>query len=315
MIDSTPRNSGTVERPPSQGLSWPVAVLALAAGAAAIWGPLAAQAVAVVLLCVCLAWGVGRRPEEQPRDVSGAEGATSDRLILALERIAVALERAPARVSVADEVPAPTRAEGRVGLRSAIRERRWADARQAADAMEAGDPLLEEYAAAKEEAVADLTSRIEAAKEANDPERVLELREELASLIDEGTRRAQDKALAGWMIRAIQKRMRGGLIRPDVVALATTAAERFSGTVEGAGLRASLPTLRRSAGLCPRCAEPYAGLADACPKCMATALLVSAPAGGHVSNGEAEATGPEDLDSLVAGPPADDSGIFLEDAG
>jgi hypothetical protein len=43
----------------------------------------------------------------------------------------------------------------------------------------------------------------------------------------------------------------------------------FCHTVEGASLRASLPTLRRSAGLCPRCAQPYTGLANACPQCLA----------------------------------------------
>ena len=31
-------------------------------------------------------------------------------------------------------------------------------------------------------------------------------------------------------------------------------------TVEGASVRASLPTLRRSVGLCPRCAQPYTAL-------------------------------------------------------
>ncbi|WZO99026.1 hypothetical protein EP7_000618 [Isosphaeraceae bacterium EP7] len=318
MTDPSPRNSSAVDRPPSQSLSWPLVVLSLSAACAVIWGPQAAQAVAVVLLCVCLAWGISRRPEAPMLEAmtpGGVPDAPAERLVLVLERIAAALERAPALPSMTQVEPEPAPAEGRAGLRGAIRERRWADAQSLADLLPPGDPMLEEYADARAKATAELTSRMEAAQEANDPERVLELREELALVTDDGPRLAQDKVLAGWMIRAIQKRMRGGLIRPDVVLLATTAAERFSGTVEGAGLRASLPTLRRSAGLCPRCAEPYAGLADACPKCMAAALAPPPLAGAPGANGATGAIGADDIDDLVAGPRSDDLGLFLEDAG
>ena len=37
---------------------------------------------------------------------------------------------------------------------------------------------------------------------------------------------------------------------------------------QGASVRAALPTLRRSVGLCPRCAQPYTGVAEACPRCL-----------------------------------------------
>ena len=53
-----------------------------------------------------------------------------------------------------------------------------------------------------------------------------------------------------------------------MVQLAARFAENFAATVEGASVRASLPTLRRSVGLCPRCAQPYIGVADACPNCL-----------------------------------------------
>ena len=68
----------------------------------------------------------------------------------------------------------------------------------------------------------------------------------------------------------IQKRLRAGTIRIDVVELAAKVAERFDHTSEGASLRAALPTLRRSAGLCARCGKPYTGIADACPVCLTT---------------------------------------------
>jgi hypothetical protein len=70
----------------------------------------------------------------------------------------------------------------------------------------------------------------------------------------------------------IHIRLRSGKIQPDVAILAGRVAEIFSHTVEGASLRASLPTLRRSAGQCPRCAQPYTGIADACPACLASTV-------------------------------------------
>ncbi|MFO0950400.1 MAG: hypothetical protein U0835_04475 [Isosphaeraceae bacterium] len=55
----------------------------------------------------------------------------------------------------------------------------------------------------------------------------------------------------------IQKRLRTGTVRPDVAVLAGRVADSLDDTPEGASLRASLPTLRRAAGLCARCAQPY----------------------------------------------------------
>jgi len=74
--------------------------------------------------------------------------------------------------------------------------------------------------------------------------------------------------LSRWLLRLIHHRLRTGRIQADLAHLAGRIAESFSHTVDGASLRASLPTLRRSAGLCPRCAQPYAGVADACPACL-----------------------------------------------
>ncbi len=92
----------------------------------------------------------------------------------------------------------------------------------------------------------------------------------------------------------IQKRLRGGAMRPDVAILAARVAESLDATPEGASLRAALPTLRRSAGLCARCGEPYTGLADACPKCLATAMLspLGAPPIADSPNGQPIEDGP-----------------------
>jgi hypothetical protein len=66
----------------------------------------------------------------------------------------------------------------------------------------------------------------------------------------------------------IHRRLRTGTIQSEVVQLASRFSEVFATTVEGASVRAALPTLRRSVGLCPRCSQPYAGVAEACPKCL-----------------------------------------------
>ena len=97
---------------------------------------------------------------------------------------------------------------------------------------------------------------------------MIELRESLAPLLPPGTLRTLDRDLGRWFMLLIQKRMRTGTVRADVVALATQVAQALDETPEGASLRASLPTLRRAAGLCPRCGQPFAGLGIACPACL-----------------------------------------------
>src|SRR5437763_175633 len=71
--------------------------------------------------------------------------------------------------------------------------------------------------------------------------------------------RSLDRELARWCMGMIQKRLRTGTMGVDVATLAARVAESLDATTEGASLRAALPTLRRSAGLCARCARPYNG--------------------------------------------------------
>lgn len=117
----------------------------------------------------------------------------------------------------------------------------------------------------------ELRARLEASRSANDPDTVIALRDELTCHLEAGPLAELDRDLVGWLIKLIQRRMRAGTVRVDVVQLAGRVADRFGTTVEGASLRASLPTLRRSAGLCPVCGEPYAGLESMCPRCQAGA--------------------------------------------
>src|SRR5207248_1016661 len=84
-----------------------------------------------------------------------------------------------------------------------------------------------------------------------------------------------ERDLARWFLNLIHRRLRTGKIQPDVVLLATQVAETFGATAEGASMRAALPMLRRSVGLCPRCAQPYTGAAEACPDCLAGGPMVA----------------------------------------
>jgi hypothetical protein len=178
----------------------------------------------------------------------------ADRLVPALERIAVALERAPRIVARAgDDEPVPSRAQ-----------------------------------------VNDLRARLEASRSANDPDAVITLRDELAEHLAAEALADLDREVVRWLIKLIQRRMRAGTVRSDVVQLAGRVADRFGATVEGASLRASLPTLRRSAGLCPVCGEPYTGLEDRCPRCHA-----AVPPPTPVPPDEAEEPG-----ESASGPPA-----------
>lgn len=147
------------------------------------------------------------------------------------------------------------------------------------------------------------TEQLRAAREVNDPNRVLELYGQTPPVQDDESRKALDQDLAKWFLSLVHRRLRGGGIQLEIVTLVERVSESFGHTVEGASLRASLPTLRRSVGLCPRCGRPYAGAADACPVCLAG--NVAAPPSEPVAEDE-----PVDGDE----PPAEnrDSEWFVE---
>ena len=145
-----------------------------------------------------------------------------------------------------------------------------------------GDPFAQDRAAdpdekARRTAAQELLAKIDAARTVNDPERVIELRDALQPLLDPDALRATDRDLAKWFVGILFRRSRAGTIRADVARLAGQVAARFDGTPEGASVRASLPTLRRAAGLCALCGQPYLGIENACPICLAGAPLSVPP--------------------------------------
>jgi hypothetical protein len=161
--------------------------------------------------------------------------------------------------------------EGRLEVATRLVDRFRADHPDAAQ----GEALANELSSALLTRVAEVRSRLDASRAAGDADRVMDLRDELGPLLSPDQRGDLDRETLTWVMLLIQKRLRAGTVRGDVAALAARVADRFGDTVEGASLRASLPTLRRSAGLCPRCARPYTGSGDSCPACRAAG---SAPA-------------------------------------
>ena len=119
----------------------------------------------------------------------------------------------------------------------------------------------------------DRLAELKAARDVNDPVRALVLYEEIAPLLEDEHRGSLRSEVAQWFLTAIYRRLRSGKIQVEVVELATRFATSFAATTEGASVQAALPTLRRSAGLCPRCAQPYTGVAKACPDCLRNAAL------------------------------------------
>ncbi len=161
-------------------------------------------------------------------------------------------------------------------LRDAIRAGLWDEAQRLLDEIERESPdstetreLAEELARGRQTAAEGLRARLEASRSANDPESVLDVRGQLLPLLPDADRHVLDRDLLKWLMALLMRRMRTGTVRSDVALLAERVSEAFPATPEGASLRASLPTLRRSGGLCPRCAQPYTGLDDACPQCLA----------------------------------------------
>ncbi|QEH33495.1 hypothetical protein OJF2_19970 [Aquisphaera giovannonii] len=180
-----------------------------------------------------------------------------------------------------DDEPAPTPKVALAptgSIRRSIVGRNWDEAENLLFDLEAESPedprldaLREELRLAQEAARDEHLLQIGAAREVNDPERVLELHGLVAPLLDAAARDSLESDLSRWLLHLVHNRLRTGKIQGDLVQLAGRIAEAFSHTPDGASLRASLPTLRRSAGLCPRCAKPYVGLGNACPECLARA--------------------------------------------
>lgn len=230
------------------------------------------------------------------RAVDRLSGLISDRLAPAIEELTRALGRLDPLVSSSKRIAEVAPGDNvRAEIQISIRENRWAEATQLLDRLERTEDLslleLEDLrstvASGRGRAIQALRSRLDASRQVNDTDSVILLQEELARLLPEDERRELEAGVASWLLSQIQRRMRSGTVAADVVELAAQVAERFGHTREGASLRASLPVLRRSAGQCPKCGQPFVGLEKACPKCLRQPTLAVAAATEAAGGGEA----------------------------
>ncbi len=248
------------------------------------WARAGLSAASAVLAFVLAGWGVAALSRitaaaileylERAARLSERLSVGRPRYLLSLERIAESLEQR--RDSVASS-PAPglDRARSMAEIVRAARAADWVEAETRLNEFEADFPddpelstLKEELARSRNDVIKSGLDQLDAARAVNDPDRVLEIYQDLVPITGRRATGALERDLAKWFLSLIHRRLRTGKVQADVVQLAARFAENFATTVEGASVRASLPTLRRSVGLCPRCAQPYTGIADACPKCL-----------------------------------------------
>jgi hypothetical protein len=216
----------------------------------------------------------------------------------------VRLEGLLTSLSTAPREPAvDQRATKLAEIRHAIRSQLWSDATDLLAEFSQAHPddpesarAAADLAQAREEARRDLREKLASTREANDPDRAIELRDLLKPLLPHEELRTLDRDLAKWLMSLIQRRLRTGKVGADVANLAGKVAHSLDDTAEGASLRASLPTLRRAVGLCARCAQPYTGIEDACPNCLGGSIpspTIPPPTRDNPENGRF----PEILDS------------------
>lgn len=160
-------------------------------------------------------------------------------------------------------------------VRRLLADENWDAAEQLVRELQAEDgdnprivKLIEETSSARKKAVERWRALLQAAREVNDPARVLELYESRPTDLDEPSRAELDRELAKWFLTYVHHRLRSGGLQLDLVGLVDRASEALGHTKDGASLHAALPTLRRGAGLCARCAKPYTGFSEACPECL-----------------------------------------------
>jgi hypothetical protein len=272
------------------------ATWARAAAAAAIALALGLAGWASAIFCRVAATCIVGRSERTARSADDII-RLAGRAVTAVERLIDVLECRPDAIAPGHP-PDHDRARLLAQVDESVRSGRLDEAGALLDRFQAEHPgdaafpaLAGRLAAARHEEAEGHVAQLEAARRANDPERVLELFRAVGSSLESQRRAAMERELAKWFLDLIHRRLRVGRIQVDVVHLATQAAETFAATVEGASLRASLPTLRRSVGLCPRCAQPYLGTAAACPQCQAGAASNPVPSPPATPSGSSEREG------------------------
>jgi hypothetical protein len=202
-------------------------------------------------------------------------------LVPTLGRIASALERQSPSARDAEQ------ADALAAVRRAIADGRWVQAENLAAAFARNFPGTAEAAAigdelteARDSIIVDLRARLDAARDAGQLDRVIEIRDELTQYLRGKSLHELDQQVVRWLVNQVQRKVRAGDDGVEVASLAARVVDSFGDMAEVASLRSALPSLRRSAGLCPRCGRPSQGSADACRQCRrdATRSAAATPA-------------------------------------
>jgi hypothetical protein len=173
---------------------------------------------------------------------------------------------------------APNEARSRAieSVREAMKQERWEHAKRLAraaaeqfpDSIDATE-LTAQVETTFTRRVQSLREMLQQAEQAGDCDSLLNLRDRLSAYLD-GTELYQvDRRVAHRISQILREALAAGRAK-EVVQLAERLVDAVGdSTQEGAQVRASLPTLRRSAGLCPECGQPSDPSRARCPACEA----------------------------------------------
>ena len=201
-------------------------------------------------------------------------------LVPALQRLAQSLEARPANnPHAAPPAPTPTAHSPEQlaldSIRARIHSEHWEQARRLILNFVEHFPdsphvatLSDDFESARRQKAESLRQTLLDAQKAGDATQVLQARDRLTQYLSGDPLTKLDEQVVTWLVGHIRARLVGGRAK-EVVRLAEQVAETFADVPAAAPLRQSLPTLRRSAGLCPSCGNPYDVELPECPSCQA----------------------------------------------
>jgi hypothetical protein len=206
---------------------------------------------------------------------------TLHRACQSLERIEQALLKRQARPAPLAEparrdslAPSPGSKAMFDAAQRAVASGTWADARRQVDAFMdrfPDDPraatLHQSLDLRRQRDVPRTRELLKQAQQASNAEQVLDLRDRLCEYLEGQDQTDLDRQVGRWAVLFLREALAGGRAA-DVIDIAERVAETFGdSSSEGAHLRTALPMLRRGAGRCPECGQPYDVTLVRCAAC------------------------------------------------
>lgn len=116
---------------------------------------------------------------------------------------------------------------------------------------------------------AELRALLDESQTGKNPDLVLDLRDRLSKLLDETVAADLDRQVARWCTVHLRESLADGRAS-DTIETVERVVRTFGDTINDViQLRAALPMLRRGAGRCPDCGEPYDVRLARCVECAA----------------------------------------------